>query len=181
MIHSELFLVDRSYKINRVHNDLLKRSGNGELEVGDLSLLVGGVYNNLAVNKTHEHATDGAVPRNVGDGKSDGCTDHCGDLRRAVGVNRHDGEKKGDVVTKILGEKGSYRTVDNSACENCLLRGLTLTLEEAAGNLTYRIHLLIIVNRERKEVDALTGSGGCGCGCEYGGLAVLNEGRTVAP
>ena len=53
---------------------------DGKLKVGDLSLFRIRVYNKLSVNKTHKHASDGAVPGNVGDGKSDRRADHSGDL-----------------------------------------------------------------------------------------------------
>ena len=161
------------------HNDLSLGCRNGKLEVALCSLFCGGVYDDLAVNKTHENACDRTVPGNIRDGKGDGRTDHSGDLGRTVGIYGHDSEKKRDVVTKILGEEGTDGTVNNTSCKNCLLGGLTLTLEEATGDLAYCVHLLVVINRQRKEVDALAGSCGCGCGCEHGSLTVLNECRTV--
>jgi len=96
------------------HNDLLKRTCNGQLEVALLTLLEIGVDDDVSVNQTNVNACDRSVPRNVGDGKSDGCAEHSCDLRLAVGLDGENEEIDSYVVTKILGEKRTDRSVYNS-------------------------------------------------------------------
>ena len=62
------------------HDDFLFACRYGKLKVAYLALLRRGVDDNLAVNKTYKSAADRSVPRNIGDGKRDGCAYHGCDL-----------------------------------------------------------------------------------------------------
>lgn len=90
-------------------------SRNGKLETASLTLLGGRVHNEAVfLGHAHEHAADRSVPRNIGNGKGDGRTDHCGNLGRAVMIDRHNGEVEVYVVAQILREKRTDRAVDDA-------------------------------------------------------------------
>ena len=63
------------------HNDLAHGRGDSQVKIALGALCLGGVDDQLAVNKTHEHSADRSVPRNIGNGQCDGRTEHGGDLR----------------------------------------------------------------------------------------------------
>ena len=161
------------------HDHLLHGSGHGQLQIAHLALSLGGVDHDLTVHETHEHAADGAVPRNVGDGEGDGSTDHSGDLGGAVVIHGHDGEGQSHVVAQILGEQGTDGTVDDAGGQNGLLGGLTLALQITAGDLTGSVHSLVEVHGQGQEVDAVAGLLGSGGAAENGGVAVAAEAGAV--
>jgi len=161
------------------HNYLFSAAGNGKLKVALLTLLSGGVDNELAVNKTYEHAADRTVPRNIGNCKGDGRTDHSGDLRCTVVVHRHNGEVKVNVISQILGEERADGTVDNAGSKDRVLAGTALTLKVTAGDAAYCVETLLIVYRKGKEVDTVAGCCACGCRAKYCGVTVSYEYGTV--
>ena len=161
------------------HNDLLHRACNGQLKVTLLSLGSGRVDDYLAVDKSDENTRDRSVPRNIGDGKRDGCAYHTRNLVRAVGVYRHNGKVEVNVVAQVLREKRTDRTVDNAGCEDRLFGGLTLAAIVAAGDMTYGVELFLKVDRQRQKVDAGARTRGCGRVAEYGGIAVSYQAGAV--
>ena len=60
-------------------------------------------------------------------------------------------------LRKSLGERRPQRAVGEAAGEDRVLARTTLTTEERAGDLARGVHALFDVDREREEVDALTG------------------------
>ena len=127
----------------------------------------------LAVNKSNADTTDRSVPGYIGNGDSYRCCDHSHDLGGIVGVNCKDGHYNGNVVSHILGEKRTDRTVDHTGSEYSLFGGLALSLHKGAGNSSYGIKSLLIVNGEGEEVNALSWlNAGCNI-CHYYGLAVF--------
>ena len=125
------------------------------------------------------NARDGAVPRNVGDCESGRSTDHSGNLGLAVVVNGPNGQRKSYVVTQILGEQGTDGAVDDARGQDSLLRGLTLSLEITAGDLTGSVHSFFKVNRQGQEIDAVAGLCGCGSAAQNDGVAVTDHNGTV--
>ena len=99
---------------------------------------------------------------------------------RAVEVYGKNGKVKVNVVSEILGEKGTDRTVDHAGSKDSLFGGLTLTLEVAAGNAAYCVKSLLKVNAEGKEVDTVAGSCACGSASKNCGVAVANKAASVS-
>ena len=161
------------------HDDLLLGGGNGELQVADIALLQSGVDHQLAVHQTHEHAGDGAVPGNVGDGQGDGGADHAGDLRAAVLVHAHDGHDNRHVVAHVLGEQGPDGTVHHTAGQDGLFAGAALTAHKAAGDAAHSVQLLLKVHAQREEVDAVAGLLAHGHVAQHNGLAVAHQAAAV--
>ena len=161
------------------HNDLALGTGNGQLQVALLTLGSGGVDNQLAVHQTHEHAADGAVPGDIGNGQSDGGTDHTGDLGAAVGIDAHDSHNDGHIVAHVLGEQGTDGTVDHTAGQDSLLTGAALTAHKAAGDAADGVQLLFKINAQGEEINAFTGLFGHGDVAQHGGLAIADQTAAV--
>ena len=74
--------------------------------------------------------------RNTG---CNGRTKHSRDLRIAFRINRHDHIYQSYVISVILREQRTHRTVDNTGGKGCILGCLSLSLCESARDLTYRV------------------------------------------
>src|SRR5215204_6064364 len=99
------------------------------------------------------------------------------DVVHLVGIERHDGHDNLDLVAEALDETRPQRAVDQSAGEDRALRGAALAPEEAARDAAYRIHALLDVDRERKEVESVARLGLRGGGGQQHGVAVQVDGR----
>ena len=161
------------------HDNLLASGGNGQSHVGYLSLSSGGVEYKLTVNQAYLSSGDGAIEGNVGNGSGDGGTQHSSQLRAAVGIYAHYQVVQGNVVSVIAGEQRTHRTVDNTGSQNSVLAGLTLSLIETAGDLTYSVHLLFVLNAQREEIDALTGLSGSGSGGQNYGITIVHQSSAI--
>ena len=161
------------------HNDLLGTAGNGQIQVILLALLKSRIQNDLTVDQTNTDASDRAVPRNIGNRDCNGCCDHAGDLRRAIRIYRQNGHDNGYIVTHILREQRTNRTVNHSGGQNCLFRRLALALSKGAGDSADGIHSLLIVHGQREEVDAVTRLCTCGDIGHDSCIAIANPAGTV--
>ena len=82
------------------------------------------------------------------------------------------------LVAEALGEARAQRAVGEATGEDGGLARPTLTTEDAAGDLARGVHALLDVDRQREEVDALTGLAGDD-GAQDGGVAHPHEHRAV--
>ena len=158
------------------HDHLLVGGGHGQIELGGVLLLVGGVEDDLAVHIAHLQAADGAGPGDAGIGQAGGHADHGGHLGRAVPVHAHDGGGDHHVVAEVVGEQGADGAVDHAAGQHGGQGGLALTAHEGAGDPAHGVQLLLEVHGEGEEVHAVPGAGGYGDGHQHGGLAVGDHG-----
>lgn len=161
------------------HDHLFLGACHGELEIGDLPLLLGGVHHGFPVHKTHEHARDRTVPGDVRNGQGDGRADHGGDLRAAIVVHAHHQKVQRHVVAQILREKRTDGTVDDTCGKDRLFRGSALSAQISAGDPSHGVELFVKIYRQRQKIDAVPRLCGCGGGAENGCFAVLHERRAV--
>ena len=157
------------------HDDLVHGGGNGQGQVADLALLLGGVQHDLAVHQTHLHAADGAVPGDVGHGSDQRRTDHTGDLRAAVGVQAHDSHGDAHVIAHLLGEQRAHGAVHHAAGEDGALTGAALAAHKAAGDAACGVELLLILHVQGEEIHALAGLGAHDHVAHDAGLAVADQ------
>ena len=157
------------------HDHLLAGGDYGDVQVGDLTLLAGGVEHQLAVHQAHLQGADRAVPGDVGDGQGSGGADEGGDLGRAVVVHAHDGGHDGHIIAEVIGEQGADGAVDDAGGQDALLAGAALTAVEAAGDAAHGVHLLLKVHAQGEEVDAVPGTGGGGGAHQHAGVAVAHH------
>ena len=161
------------------HDDLLAGTGNGQLQVGTASLPLIRADDNLAVHQAHLHAADWAVPRNVRDGQREGGTQHTGNLRGVILIDRQNGHDDRNVVAHIFREQRTDRTVYQTGGQDGLLGRTSLSLEEGTGDFAHRIQLLLKIDRKREKVDALARLWGRGYIDQNGGVAVAHQHRAV--
>ena len=161
------------------HSHQIGGGGDGDVHLGALLLLGGGVDDELAVHQTNHDTGDGAVPGDVGNSNSGRGTDHSHGLGLAIGVNAHHGADQSHIVAHILGEQGADGTVNHTRSQDRLLAGAGLTALEGAGNLTHGVHLLLIVHGHGEEIHALTGLSGSGNGAQHDGLAIAHQAGTA--
>ena len=90
-------------------------------------------------------------------------------------VDRHDGRHDGHVVAEIVGEERTDGAVDDAAGQDALLAGAALAAVEAAGDAADGVHLLLKVDGEGEEVDAVAGTGGRGGADQHAGVAVADH------
>ena len=138
-----------------------------------------GVDDELAVDHANLGGGAGTGKGDIGNGRCDGGTQHSGQLRAAVGVHGHHDVVQRHVVAVILGEQGTHGAVDHAGGQHCVLGSLSLSLVEAAGDLTHSIKLLLELHAQGEEIDALSGFGGCGCGGQYHCVAIVHENGAV--
>src|SRR6478752_5164158 len=74
-----------------------------------------------------------------------------------LGVEAQDGDDDLDLVTQARDEGGPQRPVDQSARQDRVGGGATLTPEERAGDASRRIHALFDVDGQREEVEMVFG------------------------
>ena len=157
------------------HHDLVHGGGNGQGKVAHLALLLRGVQHDLAVNQTHLHAADGAVPRDIGHGGHQRSADHAGDLRAAIRVKAHDGHGDAHVVAHLLGEQRAHGAVHHAAGQDGALAGAALTAHKAAGNAACGVELFLVLHVQREEIHALAGLGAHDHVAHHAGLAVADQ------
>ena len=79
------------------------------------------------------------------------------------------------LVAIALVEQRPDGAVDQAGDQGLLLARASLALEEAAGDLARGEGLLLVVDGEREEVDALPRALGAHGGAEHDGLAIAGE------
>ena len=161
------------------HHHLAGGGGHGQVQLGDLLLLIGGVHDDLTVHIAHLQAADGAGPGDVGHGQAGGDAHHGGGLGGAGPVHAHDGAGDHHVVAEVSGEQGPDGPVDDPGGQDGGQGGLALSPEEGAGDAAHGVELFLKVHGQGEEVDAVPGAGGGGDGHQNGGVAVLHHGGGV--
>ena len=152
------------------HDDLLASRDDRDVEIADLALLGVGVEHELAVHKADLERADRAVPGDIGDGERGGGADQSRDLGRAVVVDAHDRRH-----AEVGGEERADGAVDDAAGQDALFAGTALAAVERTGDAADGVELLLKVNGEGKEVDAVARAGGSRGADEHAGVAVADH------
>ena len=124
----------------------------------------------LAVDVTDARGADRTVERNARQHERRRRADH----RRNVGIDfridRQHGRDDLHLVVEAFREERPDRPVDEARGQRFLLGRTTFAAEEAAGDLAGRERLLLVVDRQRKEVLACLGLLARNCGHEHDGV-----------
>ena len=104
---------------------------------------------------------------------------HREDVVRDDHVDAQHGADHLHLVPEALGEERPDGAVDHARVERGLLGGLALALEEAAGDLAGRVHLLLDVDGEREEVRAGAGLLRSHDGRQDDGVAAGDDHRAI--
>ena len=153
------------------HHHAVLRTGDHEVESRGLQFFGRRVQEVLAILITDANGTDRTVERNARQRKRSRCANH----RRNVGVDfrieRDHGRHDLHFVVEAIREERTDRTIDQTRGQRFLFGRTTLTLEEAARDATGSVGLLLIVDRQRKEVTARSRLLGSDCGAQHDGIA----------
>ena len=119
------------------------------------------------------------VPRNVRDGKSNGCANHGSDFGRVVLIHGKGQKRDANVISQILREQRTNGTVDHTRGKNRLGGRSALAAIEASGNTTNGVQSLFVVHGEGEKINSVSGSGGCGSVGKDTSIAVAYQARSV--
>ncbi len=128
------------------HDNLVSCGSNGQLKVRNILLCQCRVHNELSINKTDLCSCAWTIKRNIGNAGCKGRTKHSRDLRIALRINGHNHVYQCDVISVILREQRTHRSVDNTRGKDRMLACLSLSLIETARDLSYGVHFLFIFN-----------------------------------
>ena len=124
------------------HQHRVLRSGDDEVKIRFRRLPERRIENELIADAPDTHRPDRPVewqPRYRERGR---CTNQRWNVRIDLGIEREHGDDDLHLVSIPVGEQGAQGAIDEAGGERFLLRGPSLALEEAAGNLARRIGLL---------------------------------------
>ena len=161
------------------HDHLLRGGSNSQIQIPVFPLFLGRIDDEFTVNHSHLGHGAGTVKRNIRNACGDCGTDHGNQLRPACRVHGHHQVIQGHIIAVILREQRAHGTVDDTACKNRVLAGLSLSLVKAAGNLSHGIHLFFIFYAEGEEINTLPRLLACGCGGQHGGIPIVHESRSI--
>ena len=161
------------------HRDRLGRAADDEVERGLLQVGEGRIDRERTVDaadadRAHRaeerHRREHERRRRAVDGQ---------DVVRVHLVGRERGHDDLDLVLVALRPERPDRPVDHPRGQDRLLAGATLALEEAAGDLAGRVHLLLDVDGEREEVRPLASFGAADGGRENDSALLPDQYCTV--
>ena len=161
------------------HHNLIFLGGNGQVQSGCFSLRRCGVYHQCAVTVADIHRGYGICKGNIRNIQRKRSTNHCQHLRCAVLIYGHNVCNDSNVISVILGEQRTQRSVDTSCCQNRLFGGSALSFDKAAGNFTNGIQSFFVINAQREEINPFSGLIGCSCSYQNGCIAVTHQACAV--
>ncbi len=136
------------------HHDGFLGARDGDVEVAERELLVGGEGDELALDATDADASDRAVPGDVGDVQGSGGAGEGEDLGGVFLVEGPEGGDDLGFCLEAVGEQGTNGAVHEPRGQDLVVAGAGFALEEAAGDLACGIGLLDVVAGQGEEVDA---------------------------
>ena len=128
------------------HDHFLSGGSNGQVQIALLPLLLAGIDDELAIDHAYLGHSAGTIKRNIRNAGSDSSTDHSHQLGTTLGIYAHYHVVQGYVVTVILGEQGTHRSVDDTAGQNCVLACFSFSFVESARDFSNGVHLLFVLN-----------------------------------
>ena len=128
------------------HDNLISCGSYRQLKVRNILLSQCRVHNILSIDQADLCRCTWAIKWNIRNTGSKGRTKHSRDLRVALRIYRHNHVYQCYVVSVILREQRTHRSVDNTGGKDCVLACLSLSLIETARDLSYGVHFLFIFN-----------------------------------
>ena len=147
-------------------------AGDDEVELAFRHLVELRVEHVFVVDEADAGGADRAHERRARQRQRRRGSDHRQDVGIVFQVVRQSRHDHLGLTTPAFGEQRPHRAVDQAGGQRLLLGRTAFTLEIAAGNAAGGVSLLLVVDGERQEVDALAWALGGDDGGEHGGLAV---------
>ena len=143
------------------HVDGFLGAGNGQSQCCTLCLFNGRIDNKFPVNLADDHARNRTVERNIRNAQCQRRTEHCSHAAVTIRIQRKHRIDNLNLVAESLRKQRTNRTVNQTRRQRRMLRRTSFTTNEVARNRTLRIHLLVVENRQRKEICVLCLVGSC--------------------
>ena len=150
-------------------------AGDDEIELGLDHFVERRVEHVFVVDEADARRADRAHEGRAGKRQRGGGGDHRQDVGIVFQVVRQHGDDDLGLVAPAVGEQRTDRAVDQAGNQRLLFGRAAFALEVAAGNAAGGVGFFLIVDGERKEVDAFARRLGGDDGREHGGLAVGGE------
>ncbi|MCC2654872.1 MAG: hypothetical protein K0Q60_5039 [Microvirga sp.] len=161
------------------HEHGIGRAGDHEVKRGLVHLLQRRVQLVLTADIADASRAHGTHEGNAREGESGGCRHHADDVRIVLEIVREHGHDNLGVVLVALDEEGADRAVDEAGDQGLLLGRTAFALEIAARDATSGVGALLVVHREREEVETGLRLLGRHDGGENGGLTVGGDDGAV--
>ena len=140
-----------SFRFNHQHT--FRGAGNNQVQFG-LSQLVGGRVEHIrTIDITDTCGTDRAHEGKSRDRQRSRGTDQGGDVRIVFQIMADRGADDLRFIAIALVEERADRAIDQTGGQNLFLCRTAFTLEEATGDFARGVCLLLVVNRQREEID----------------------------
>ncbi len=146
------------------HNNFLSGGCNRQCQIGYLTLCRSWIEYKLTVNQANLCGSSRTIKRNIRNSGSDGGTKHSSQFRAAIRIHTHNHIVQCNIIAVILRKQWTHRTVNNTCRQNRIFRSLTFSFIKSSRDLSNRIHLFLILNTQREEIDAFSWFLGCGSG-----------------
>ena len=139
------------------HHDVLLGGTYHEVHVSLLQLAEGGVDDELTVDAGHANLRDGTLEGDIADSQSGRGCKACQGIGHVLTIGREEDYVDIHFSVIVAGEKGTQSAVHQTASENLVVVGLTLTLRETAGETSGCEILLSVLYLQGHEI--CTGNG----------------------
>ena len=161
------------------HADEVAGTGELEVEIGVVTLLVGGVDQQLVgvAVASDAHTGQRALEGHATHGERGTRAHGADDINRIDLVGDQRGGDNLDLVAEAVRERRAQRAVDHAGGEGALLGRTRLALEVTARDAAHGVHLLDEINGQREEVVVLALLGD-DHGNDCRGVALAHEART---
>ena len=147
-------------------------AGDNQFELGINHFVERRVEHVFVIHEADARRADRPLERGAGKRQRGGRGHHCQDVGIVLHVVRQYGDDDLGLVAPAVGEQRTDRAVDQAGNQRLFFGRSAFALEVAAGNTARGVGLLLIVDGERKEIDALARRLRGDDGGEHDGLAV---------
>ena len=157
------------------HDHLLASRSHCQIQIAGFPLFLRRVNDKFTIDHSYLSHSAGTIKRDIRNTGSNRGTNHSNEFRTALRIHTHYHIVQRDVITIILWEQRTHRSIDNTAGKDRILTGLSLSLIETARDFTYRIQFLLIFHTQREKIDPLSGLfGSCSC-TQHSSVSVVHE------
>ena len=147
-------------------------AGDDQFELGINHFVERRVEHVFVIHEADARGADRALERGAGKRQRGGRGHHRQDVGIVLHVVREHGDDDLGLVAPAVGEQRTDRAVDQAGNQRFLFGRTAFALEIAAGNAACGVGFFLIVDGERKEIDAFARRLGRDDGGEHDGLAV---------
>ena len=137
------------------HRDPLFGTGDHDVQLTVLALIVGRIDHERPVAVAQADGADRSRKGNVGNRHRRRGGDHRDHVRRIDLVRGDYGGDDLDLSPELLGKQRPQWTIDQPGDQDFPVFGPPLPLDETTGDLARRVVFLVVLHRQRQEIDPL--------------------------